>query len=193
MDKILLADMDGTLTPARKSIEQNMANALDTFLNSGWKLAIVSGSSYDYIKEQMGDWLEREQQKGRVWVMPCNGTQCLYKGKWEYILNMRDHVGNDLFKDLLTTLFNEMAVLGNNSTFPFTGDHVSYRGSTLNFCPVGRNANDAERQLFKDWDVKNNYRIKLVDKLLLNNELTTAIENHDSITSHKIFNSILYS
>ena len=35
-------------------------------------------------------------------------------------------------------------------------------------------------------------QLKVVDKLLLNNELTTAIENQDSITSHKIFNSILY-
>ena len=35
-------------------------------------------------------------------------------------------------------------------------------------------------------------QFKVVDKLLLNNELTTAIENQDSITSHKIFNSILY-
>ena len=33
-------------------------------------------------------------------------------------------------------------------------------------------------------------QLKLVDKLLLNNELTTAIENQDSITSHRIFNSI---
>ena len=32
----------------------------------------------------------------------------------------------------------------------------------------------------------------LVNKLLLNNELTTAIENQDAITAHKIFNSILY-
>tara|TARA_Y100001935_G_scaffold32171_1_gene25496 strand:- start:2062 stop:3027 length:966 start_codon:yes stop_codon:yes gene_type:complete len=35
-------------------------------------------------------------------------------------------------------------------------------------------------------------QFKVVDKLLLNNELTSAIENQDSITSHKIFNSILY-
>ena len=35
-------------------------------------------------------------------------------------------------------------------------------------------------------------QFKVVDKLLVNNELTTAIENQDSITSHKIFNSILY-
>ena len=35
-------------------------------------------------------------------------------------------------------------------------------------------------------------QLKLVNKLLLNNELTTAIENQDAITSHKIFSSILY-
>ena len=34
---------------------------------------------------------------------------------------------------------------------------------------------------------------KLVDKLIKNNELSNAIENQDSIASHKIFNSILYS
>mgnify|MGYP001380637392 CR=1 FL=1 len=35
-------------------------------------------------------------------------------------------------------------------------------------------------------------QLKLVDQLLLNKELTIAIENQDSITSQKIFNSILY-
>ena len=39
--------------------------------------------------------------------------------------------------------------------------------------------------------VKNQF--KVVNKLLLNNELTKAMENQDSITSHKIFNEILYS
>tara|TARA_Y100001970_G_scaffold283783_1_gene399773 strand:+ start:8262 stop:9227 length:966 start_codon:yes stop_codon:yes gene_type:complete len=36
-------------------------------------------------------------------------------------------------------------------------------------------------------------QLKLVDKLIKNNELSRAIENQDSIASHKIFNSILYS
>ena len=36
-------------------------------------------------------------------------------------------------------------------------------------------------------------QFKLVDKLIKNNELSNAIENQDSIASHKIFNSILYS
>ncbi len=36
-------------------------------------------------------------------------------------------------------------------------------------------------------------QLKLVDKLIQNNELNTAIQNQDSITSNRIFNSILYS
>ena len=36
-------------------------------------------------------------------------------------------------------------------------------------------------------------QLRLVDKLIQNNELSTAIQNQDSITSNRIFNSILYS
>ena len=36
-------------------------------------------------------------------------------------------------------------------------------------------------------------QLKLVDKLIQNNELSTAIQNQDSITSNRIFNSFLYS
>ena len=36
-------------------------------------------------------------------------------------------------------------------------------------------------------------QLKLVDKLIQNYELSTAIQNQDSITSNRIFNSILYS
>ena len=36
-------------------------------------------------------------------------------------------------------------------------------------------------------------QLKLVDKLIQNNELSTSIQNQDSITSNRIFNSILYS
>ena len=38
-----------------------------------------------------------------------------------------------------------------------------------------------------------NQQLKLVDKLIQNNELSTAIQNQDSITSNRIFNSFLYS
>ena len=36
-------------------------------------------------------------------------------------------------------------------------------------------------------------QLKLVDKLIKNNELSTAIKNQDSIASNRIFNNILYS
>ena len=36
-------------------------------------------------------------------------------------------------------------------------------------------------------------QLKLVDKLIQNNELSTAIQNQDSIASNRIFNNILYS
>lgn len=165
MQKILMCDMDGTLTPARKSATPEMLAAIDDMIIKGFKLAIVSGSTYEYIKEQMGwDWLKPRMFKGDVIVMPCNGTQCFTEGKTKYKLDMKEHVGHVMFKKLLGYLFTCQASLL-HAPFPFTGDHVSYRESTLNFCPVGRNANDEERSQFKLWDSKSNYRNNFVQSL----------------------------
>ena len=162
MKKIILIDMDGTITPARKAIEPSMVTQLNEVLLAGFKIAVVSGSSYEYILEQLQDW-DLVWHKD-VYIMPCNGTQCYHMEEEIYSLDMRKAIGDDSFKGLLTVLFNEMSLL-ERAEFPFTGDHVSYRGSTLNFCPVGRNATDAERALFKIWDAENKYRKTLAEKL----------------------------
>lgn len=162
MKKLILMDMDGTITPARKPIEQSMIDKLEEVLEAGHTIGVVSGSSYEYILEQLHAWPSIWHKN--VYLMPCNGTQCYHMTSEEYKLDMRKHVGDPAFKGLMTVLFNEMALL-EQAEFPFTGDHVSYRGSTLNFCPVGRNAGDLERTLFKEWDTKTQYRHTLAEKL----------------------------
>lgn len=162
MKKVILMDMDGTITPARKPIEQNMIDKLEEVLEAGHTIGVVSGSSYEYILEQLQAWPSIWHRN--VFLMPCNGTQCYHMTQEEYKLDMRSHVGDKAFKGLLSVLFNEMALL-ETAAFPFTGDHVSYRGSTLNFCPVGRNANDTERQQFKSWDALTQYRQTTAEKL----------------------------
>ena len=162
MKKIILMDMDGTITPARKPIEQAMIDKLNDVLNKGISIAIVSGSTYGYILEQLSSWSRIEDPN--VWVMPCNGTQCYHQGEEIYSLNMREAVSEEDWKSLMQLLFLGMSTVCIEE-FPITGDHVSYRGSTINYCPVGRNANDAERQAFKEWDTKTNYRAKFADDM----------------------------
>ena len=53
---IVLFDMDGTLTPSRESIDQDMIDTL-LILSKKVKIGIVTGSGFDYIQEQCNDLL----------------------------------------------------------------------------------------------------------------------------------------
>ena len=51
MKKVILLDMDGTITPPRKSIETEMIVQLDSMIADGYELGIVSGSGLQYMDE----------------------------------------------------------------------------------------------------------------------------------------------
>ena len=48
---------------------------------------------------------------------------------------------------------------------PLTGHFINCRGSLINWCPIGRNANTDERELFKSLDKSENIREKVIDEL----------------------------
>ena len=56
MKKVILLDMDGTITPPRKKIETEMIIQLDSMIADGFELGIVSGSGIDYMNEQLEPW-----------------------------------------------------------------------------------------------------------------------------------------
>ena len=49
MKKIVLFDMDGTLTPARQPITWDMIRKLIDLQKSGFEIGIVTGSDLEYI------------------------------------------------------------------------------------------------------------------------------------------------
>ena len=79
MNKIVLFDMDGTLTPARKPMEENVLESLKNLSNYA-KIGIVTGSGFDYVKQQCQLLFKQlpEEILNRITIMPCNGTQ-VYK------------------------------------------------------------------------------------------------------------------
>jgi len=52
MRKIVLFDMDGTLTKPRKEIEPDMIRTLRS-LEKEYEIGIVTGSDFEYIKQQI--------------------------------------------------------------------------------------------------------------------------------------------
>ena len=171
MDTVILFDLDGTLTPPRKSMDLDMLEALCT-LDPFADIGIVSGSPMSYISEQAKEFLltfDRHPDCGQTYIMPCNGTQ-LYLGTGDgYDLvesnNMKDELGEEVFHDLIRVITQlQLWALEQSSDWgkmPLSGTFIQYRDSMLNWSPSGRDGDDDHRRRFVEFDNKSKIRDRL--------------------------------
>ena len=74
MKKIVLFDMDGTLTPPRKALDTNLLSVLEEITRYA-EIGIVSGSDIYYIMEQCKTLFISDNLKLKTHILPCNGTK----------------------------------------------------------------------------------------------------------------------
>ena len=150
--KVFLFDIDGTLTPPRRSMESSHTMY---FLNwmVGKKVYLVSGSDRYKVLEQVPSSI----------LSRCEGVFCsmanefwgskddsVYKNEWEAPIN--------LLKDLNQILLeSEYGVR--------RGNHIEHRTGMINFSVVGRQASREEREEYFNWDKLNRERVGIVDSL----------------------------
>ena len=169
MKNIILFDMDGTLTEARQTIQPEMVNKVLEILEQGHEVGIVTGSPEEYVNHQLGDLIELVIEVGHgssFHILPCNGTEYIFyneRGERNEIVpdNMETNLGEKNFLELMAALSNlQTEVAGQfwRNQLPLTGTFIQYRGSMINWCPIGRNANNDQRKKFSEWDTKNNFR-----------------------------------
>jgi phosphomannomutase len=172
-NKIFLFDLDGTLSESRKLVSPKLAFALRDLTKYG-KIGIVSGSDYNFIKEQMVDaWQIIPCNK--IIILPCNGTK---KYVWNNVginanfvltheLLMKEHIGSSIFAQVLQQIFklqiNLMETLKKSSNF--SGSFITYRGSMINWAPFGRDGNEKDRNDFIKYDKELDIRKKYIKKL----------------------------
>jgi phosphomannomutase len=184
-NKIVLFDMDGTLTPPRKEFDQDLLPALRE-LSKISEIGIVTGSDHDYVKQQMRLLTENSEVRYKLHILPCNGTkhypppQCAtHKHTLAYEKNMREEIGESCFASIMQYILRRQSQLHLYS-LPMTGHFVDYRGSMINWCPIGRNANDTDRKLFVDFDHQESSlfreeEIKNFNNFLMRNEISAKI------------------
>ena len=173
--KIALFDMDGTLTESRKNMDSEMCNALRKLQLEGFVIGVISGSDLDYIIEQCNlivdipgldfDMLE---------LFPCNGTKHYRLGEYgnpvkQYENSMKDFLTKEIYQKLVSELSKILAKIAVNSdlsgSLPLTGNFINMRGSMINFCPIGRNANHEDRKIWCDLDKKFKIRHHILKSL----------------------------
>jgi len=161
---------------------------------------LVTGSPLSLIEEQMTSFFSAQHASvaENVDIFPCNGTQHFY---WEasdskFICSskcsMRSKLGESHFRKLILVTqelqqhFIEDFALPLD--IPVCGNFVDYRGSLLNWCPIGRAANFDDRKKFIEHDMSLAIRQQLMKKFL---DLTAVVPgiavNYGGQTSFDIF------
>ena len=160
---ITLFDMDGTLTEARQAFDRELFPVLSKLANVS-DIGIVSGSDYDYIVEQMYFLIHKTSLRYMTQIFPCNGTKHYtppehsddnFTLKSE--VNMQSEIGEHAFRELMRLILKQQVT--HDSNLPsLSGHFVDYRGSMINWCPIGRNATQKQREEFVRWDASYNFR-----------------------------------
>ena len=151
MSSIILFDMDGTLTEPREAMQESMVVAIASLLEKS-EVGIVTGSDSDYVFQQCKILIENKYiDKTRLHLFPCNGTKVY---KWNtatsayenvYAVDMINKLGQDAYNTILSSCLEYQSCISTIHNLPYTGTFFHYRGSMLNWCPIGRSAKSSER------------------------------------------------
>lgn len=156
---LLLFDVDGTLTPARKSIEKDFEEFLYQKVKSKATIGVVSGSDLSKIKEQLnGDRLVSDFD----YVFPENGLVYIKNGVELSKQSIQKHLGEANIKRLINFCLRYIADLD----IPIKrGTFIDFRNGMINICPIGRQCSYEERLVFNKYDSEHQVREKMVEDL----------------------------
>lgn len=142
-------DVDGTLTPSRKSIDPKFAEWFLDFTKKN-KVYLVSGSDYPKTLEQLGETI-------------CNSVAGVYScaGNALYV-NGQEMYSNSF--ELTDEEYKFLEKLLELSAYPErTGQHIEMRLGLCNFSIVGRGATHEQRQSYVQYDTAISERKNLAE------------------------------
>lgn len=153
--KLVLFDVDGTLTMPRKRVTEKTVEFLKE-LSKRVDIATVGGSDLKKQKEQMGDLSYFH------YVFAENGLTGLKGMKVFHSQSLTLFIG----EEKLCTLINSILGLLSQEVLPQKrGTFIEYRNGMLNVSPIGRACSQEERDAFEQWDRTSGCRKRLVETL----------------------------
>lgn len=191
MKRLALFDMDGTLTKPRQKMGLGMEIALSKLQQHGIQIGIITGSDMNYVKQQCSSMFDLSVlSTPSVHFLPCNGTKYIHNSEMIYESNMRDYMGDNEWQSLIQSLLQEQLKIINSHNMPLTGHFVDYRGSMINWCPIGRNANNSQRAEWVKLNKNNNIRFPIknrIERILNESYKSKLIIKYGGSTSFDIF------
>ncbi|KAJ1306879.1 hypothetical protein OPQ81_007864 [Rhizoctonia solani] len=158
--KLVLFDVDGTLTPARQSASPEMIQILRE-VRKKVVIGFVGGSDFVKISEQLsvgGSNIIDDFD----YAFAENGLTAYRCGKQLASQSFIQWVGEEKYKKLVNFILHYVADID----IPIKrGTFVEFRNGMINISPIGRNASIQERIEFEKYDKIHGIRKKFVDTL----------------------------
>ena len=152
MKRIFMFDIDGTLTPARLPMTEEMVEMFKGFCERN-RVILVTGSDMSKVVEQVPKEV-RDLVEG---IYTCSGNaytvgdEIIYENKF-------------IPPEKLIALLEDWK---NYSHYPVkTGRHLEYRDGMLNYSTVGRDCTQQQREEYEAWDDENGERAILRERIL---------------------------
>jgi len=173
LKKLVLFDVDGTLTPARQLVSPEMITVLKD-LRKKVCIGFVGGSDLVKISEQLsvnGSNVVEEFD----FSFAENGLTAYRLGKPLASQSFIKFLGEERYKPLVNFILHYIA----DMDIPIKrGTFVEFRNGMINVSPIGRNATIAERNEFEAFDKKNGLRaafVKVLQEKFIEYDLTFSI------------------
>jgi phosphomannomutase len=154
---IAMFDVDGTLTVPRKTANEETLKFLKE-LRKKCAVAIVGGSDYHKICEQLGTGFETECD----YLFSENGLVAYKDGKEIAKQSFLKFLGEERLQTFLNFVLKYIAELKIPQK---RGTFVEFRNGMLNVSPIGRNCSQEERDAFEKYDEHANVRKTMVECL----------------------------
>ncbi|KAI8911108.1 eukaryotic phosphomannomutase [Gorgonomyces haynaldii] len=156
-DILCLFDVDGTLTPARKTISPEMKELLAQ-LRQRVVIGFVGGSDLAKQQEQIAE----NAVELFDYCFAENGLTAYKLGKQLPSASFIKHIGEERYKKLCNFILRYIADLD----IPIKrGTFIEFRNGMINVSPIGRNCSYPERLEFEKFDKEHNIRPKFVEVL----------------------------
>lgn len=153
---IALFDVDGTLTEPRKVVSPETVEYMKQ-LREKIVIGVVGGSDLVKQKEQLGD-----SPNMFDYAFSENGLLAYKDGSKIGETSLVGHLGEDNLKRVINWVLRYFADLD----IPVKrGTFIEFRSGMLNVSPIGRNCSREERNDFEKFDLANNIRKTMVEKM----------------------------
>lgn len=153
---LVLFDVDGTLSPSRKTASPEMLNLLQE-LKKKVVIGYVGGSDLAKQVEQLG---ENAAKEFFDFGFSENGATAFRKGQLIGQESFIGYLGEEKYKKLVNWTLRYLADLD----IPIKrGTFIEYRNGMVNVSPIGRNCSYSERLDFAKLDETENIRGKMVE------------------------------